>query len=163
MRDCARVAVFALVICSDVPKTFVSGDGHKNCTPLTKIMSAHIITMTYFNFIKVGKEDTFGVSTDDDVLLGVLPCIDWKLGPRISSVTLKCSLVMGQFFISLFSTICSNFLVLALPMVCWKLRACRLPSHLSWIIISHSRRRYSLAQKHVSFCCLKHHNNTGLG
>ena len=80
------------------PETDVLGDGHKNCAPLTNIMSAHSITMTYFNLMKVGKEETFGVSIDDGVFLGVLPCSYWMLGTRISSVTLTCSLVMVQFF-----------------------------------------------------------------
>ena len=118
-KDRTRVAVFALVICSDVPKTFVSGDGHKNCTPLTKIMSAHRITMTYFNLMKVGKEETFGGSTADDVFLDFLPCIYWMLGERMSSATLTCSLIMGQFSLWL-SAIFSYVLVLTFPMVCWK-------------------------------------------
>ena len=80
------------------PETDVLGDGHKNCAPLTNIMSAHSITMTYFNLMKVGKEETFGGSTADGVFLDVLPCSDWMYGPRISSATLTYSLVMGKLF-----------------------------------------------------------------
>ena len=122
-RDCTRVAVFALVICSDVPKPMCREMVIKNCTPLTNIMSAHRITVTYFNLMKVGKEETFGGSTADGVFLDVLPCSDWMLGPRISSDALTRSLVMGHLFSLWLSTIFSNVLVLILPMVCWKLRA----------------------------------------
>ena len=93
-----RVAVFALVICSDVPKPMCWEMAIKNCAPLTHIMSAHRITMIYFNFMKVVKTEHFGGSTADGVFLDVLPCNDWMYGPRISYATLKCSLVMGKFF-----------------------------------------------------------------
>ena len=95
-RDCTRVAVFALAICSDVPKSMCREMIIKNCAPLTIIMSAHRITITYSNLMKVGKEGTFGVSTDDGVFLGVLTCIDWMLGPMISSATLTFTLLWGS-------------------------------------------------------------------
>ena len=72
----------------------------KNVAPLTNIMSAHRITMEYFNLMKFGKEETFGGPTADGVFLGVLPCSDWMLGPRISYATLTYSLVMEQFLSS---------------------------------------------------------------
>ena len=122
-RDCTRVSVFALVICSDSPKPMCWDMVIKNCTPLTKTMSAHRFTMIYLDLIKVGKEDNFCGLTADGVFLCVLPCSDWMLGPRISSATLTSYLVMGQFFSSRLSTICSSVLVLELPMVCWNLRA----------------------------------------
>ena len=67
----------------------------KNCAPLTNIMSAHRTIMIYFNFMKVGKEETFYGSTSGGVFLHILPCIDYMFGPRIYSVTLTYSLVMG--------------------------------------------------------------------
>ena len=92
--------VFALVIFSDIPKPMCWEMVIKNCTPLTNIMSAHRIIVTYFNLMKVVKEETFGGSTANDVFLDVLTCSDWMLGPRISSDTLTCSLVIGQLFSS---------------------------------------------------------------
>ena len=116
-RDCMRVAVCALVICSDVLKPMYREMVINNCALLTNIMSAHNITMIYFNLMKVGKEETFGGPTSDGVFLDVLPCSDWMLGPRISSSVLTFSLFMGQFFSSWMYTIYSNFLVLTLQMV----------------------------------------------
>ena len=95
-RYCRRVAVFELVICSDTLKRMCREMVIKNCTPLINIMSAHRIIVTYFNLMKVVKEETFGGSTAYGVFLDVLPCSNWMLGPRISSATLTCSLVMGQ-------------------------------------------------------------------
>ena len=92
------MAVFTLVICSDDLKPMCREMVIKNWTPLTNIMSAHRITATYFNLMKVGKEETFGGSKADGVFLDVFPYSDWILGPVISSVTLTCSLIIGQFF-----------------------------------------------------------------
>ena len=86
-RDYNRVAVFALVICSDVQKPMCWEMVIKNCTPLTNIMSAHRVIMIYFDLMKVGKEEKFGGLTADGAFLGVLPCSDWMLGPRICSAT----------------------------------------------------------------------------
>ena len=59
-----------------------------------------MIIVTYFNLMKVGKEENFGRSKSDGVFLDVLPFSDWVLGPMIYYVTLTRSLVMGQFFSS---------------------------------------------------------------
>ena len=123
IRDCMRVAVFALVTCSDVLKLMCWEMVKQKCAPLKNVISEHRITMTYFNLMKVGKEETVCLFTADSLLLYVLPCSDCMLGPKLSSFTLTCYLVMWQFFSSWFSTIFSNVLVLILPMVCWKLRA----------------------------------------
>ena len=122
-KDCTRVAVFALVIWSDVLIPMCLEMVIKNCTLSTNIMSEHRITVIYFNLMKVGKEDIFCGLAADGVFLGVLPCSDWMLGPKISYAALTYYLVMGKFFSLWLSTICSSVLVFALPMVCWNLQA----------------------------------------
>ena len=155
-RYCRRVAVFELVICSDAPKRMCREMVIKNCTPLTNIMSAHMITVTYFNLMKVGKEETFGGSTADGVFLDVLPFSDWMLGPRISSAPLHVPLLWGS------SSVCDG---LQFAGMSWGLHCrwsaencgpCRISSHLSWSNFYNFWRRYSLAQKNFSWCCLKH-------
>ena len=94
------MAGFALVISSDAPKPMCQEMVIRNCAPLTNMMSAHRITMNYFNLMKVGKEETFGGSTAAGVFLGVFTWNDWMLGPRVSYATLTCSLDMGQLFSS---------------------------------------------------------------
>ena len=95
-RDYTRVVVFALVIFSDVPKPMC----WEMVIKIANIISAHRIIMIYFNLMKVGKEENFSGSIADVVFLGVLPCSDWMLDPRISYATFTYSLVIGQLFSS---------------------------------------------------------------
>ena len=66
--------------------------------------------------MKVGKEENFGGLTADGAFLGVLPCSDWMLGPRICSATcivdglLKIAVLVGllHIFLGLFFLILGN-------------------------------------------------------